>query len=61
MADKDDLTPEQRIDRAEEQKREAASRRSEVDRLFNRLSRHLADNHFAERLYAQLDASRRTS
>lgn len=60
MADRqDDLTPEQRVRRAEAQQQDAAARRPEVERLFNRLRRHLEENHFADRLYQQMSASRR--
>lgn len=60
MADRqDDLTPEQRVRRAQAQKREAADHRPEVDSLVARLKRHLDENHFAERLYQQMHSSRR--
>jgi hypothetical protein len=55
----DDLTPEQRLRRAQAQKRDAAAHRPAVDSLFRRLRKHLDENHFAERFYAQLDATRR--
>lgn len=57
----DDLTPEQRIQRAEEQKREAERSRPKVDHLYRRLRRHLEENHFVERLVADLDHMRRAT
>jgi hypothetical protein len=55
----DDITPEERVRRAKTQGEDAASCRSEVDSLVARLRRHLAENHFADRLYEQLNTSRR--
>lgn len=55
----EDLTPEERVRRARKQGEDAASRRSEVDSLVAKLRRHLVENNFADRLYEQLDSSRR--
>lgn len=52
-------TPEERVTRAQKQKREAADERPAVDSLVAKLKRHLEENHFAERLYQQMSASRR--
>ena len=56
---KDDITPDERLRRAEAEKRDAVAHRSVVDSLFGRLKRHLEDNHFVDRIYEQIDASRR--
>lgn len=56
----DDFTPEDRLRRVEAQQQDVEAHRSVVDGLFARLKRHLEENHFADRLYDQIDASRRT-
>jgi hypothetical protein len=58
---KDDITPDERLRRAEEEKRDAAAHRPAVDSLFGRLRQHLEENHFVDRLYEQIDASRRST
>ena len=55
----DGATPEERVRRAHAQKKEARERRPEVDRIVARLTRHLEENHFAERFIQQLNSSRR--
>ena len=55
----DDATPEERVRRAHAQKKDARDGRPEVDRVVARLKRHLDENHFVERLYQQLNTSRR--
>jgi hypothetical protein len=57
----DDITPDERLRRAEEEKRDAAAHWSTVDSLFGRLKRHLDENHFVDRIYEQIDASRRNT
>lgn len=60
MADRqDDITPEERVRQARKQRTDAEAERGGVDRLVERLKRHLAENSFADRLYEQLLASRR--
>jgi len=56
---RDDSTPEERVRRARRQRAQAAEERGSVDRLVDRLQEHLAENNFAQRLYEQLDATRR--
>lgn len=55
----DDVTPEERVRRARRERDQAALERHAVDSVVDKLRRHLEDNNFAERLYAQLIASRR--
>jgi hypothetical protein len=55
----DDPTPEERVRRARQERDDTAASRDEVDSLVDRLKKHLAENHFADRLYEQLRASRR--
>lgn len=47
------------LDEARREKREVAREGASAKPLLGRLQRHLEENHFAERLVAQIDASRR--
>ncbi|MGW3992345.1 DUF7620 family protein [Amycolatopsis sp. NPDC004772] len=60
MAD-DELTPEARVRHAKLQRDEVAEGRPRVDALVAKLKRHLDENHFVERLYEQLTATRRNA
>ena len=60
MSDRQDgVTPEERLQVAHAQKKAAAAHRPVVERVVKRLAKHLEDNHFVDRLYEQLDSSRR--
>lgn len=52
-------TPEEYARRSHEQRMRAQAERGPVDRLVTRLSQHLQENSFAERLIEQIVASRR--
>jgi hypothetical protein len=56
---RDDLTPEERVRRARKQRAQAAAEHGLVDKLVSRLQEHLSENNFAQRLYDELDATRR--
>jgi len=55
----EDLSPEERVQRARKQREDAAAARGAVDRIVDQLRKHLAENHFADRLYEQLRSTRR--
>jgi hypothetical protein len=54
-----DLTPEERVSQARTERDEAAAEGRSVDSIVRKLHRHLEENHFAERFYQQLAATRR--
>jgi hypothetical protein len=50
---------DERITRAQEERAEVRAMRPETERLARRMDRHLAENHFAERITAALSARKR--
>ncbi len=50
---------DERITRAQEERAEVRAMRPETERLADQMNRHLAENHFAERITAALTARKK--